>query len=234
MLAIAAGGLGLLLAVWGTHAGLKLLPEALPRADEIGLDYRVLLFTTAISLLAGTLFGLAPALKSSRTDPQTALKEGGRGASGIRHRAQSVFVVTEMAMALVLLIGAGLMVRSLARLWSVDPGFNPRNVLTFGYTLPPSMINGNPDAIRAAYRNFDDRLAATPGVEAVSQSWAGMPMEGDDDTLFWLDGQPKPANTNGMNGTAHLHRGPGLSASHGHSACCAEGSSPRTTMKKRP
>ena len=208
ILATAAGVLGLLLAVWGTHVGLKLLPEALPRADEIGLDYRVLLFTTAISLLSGTLFGLAPAFKTSRTDPQTALKEGGRGANGIRHRAQGVFVVTEMAMALVLLIGAGLMVRSLARLWSVDPGFDPRNVLTFGYTLPPSMINGNPDAIRAAYRNFDDRLAATPGVEAVSQSWAGLPMEGEDDTLFWLDGHPKPANTNGMNGTVIYNVGP--------------------------
>ncbi len=208
MLATAAGVLGLLLAVWGTHVGLKLLPEALPRADEIGLDYRVLLFTTAISLLSGTLFGLAPAFKTSRTDPQTALKEGGRGASGTRHRAQGVFVVTEMAMALVLLIGAGLMVRSLARLWSVDPGFDPQNVLTFGYTLPPSMINGNPDAIRAAYRNFDDRLAATPGVEAVSQSWAGLPMEGEDDTLFWLDGHPKPANTNGMNGTIIYNVGP--------------------------
>ena len=209
ILAIAAGGLGMLLAVWGTHAGLKLLPEALPRADEIGLDLRVLLFTTAISLLSGTLFGLVPALKSSQADPQIALKEGGgRGASAIRHRAQSVFVIVEMAMALVLLLGAGLMVRSLARLWSVDPGFNPHNVLTFGYTLPPSMINGNPDAIRAAYRNFDDRLAAIPGVEAVSQSWGGLPMEGEDDTLFWLDGHPKPANASGMNGTIIYNVGP--------------------------
>jgi len=208
LLAVAAGALGLLLAVWGTHAGLKLLPEALPRADEIGLDFRVLLFTMTISISAGTIFGLAPALKSSHADPQTALKEGGRGAGGIRHRAQSVFVITEMAMALVLLIGAGLMVRSLARLWSVDPGFNPRNVLTFGYTLPPSMIHGRPEAIRAAFRNFDDRLAATPGVEAVSQSWAGLPMEGEDDTLFWLDSHPKPANTNGMNGTILYNVGP--------------------------
>ena len=208
MLAIVAGVLGLLLAAWGTHAGLKLLPQTLPRAYEIGLDYRVLLFTMAISLLAGTVFGIAPALKSSQADPQTALKEGGRGASGTRHRAQSAFVIVEMATALVLLIGAGLMVRSLARLWSVDPGFNPHNVLTFGYTLPPSMINANPDAIRAAYRNFDDRLAATTGIEAVSQSWGGMPMEGDDDTFFWLDGQPKPATTDAMNGTLIYNVGP--------------------------
>ncbi len=207
-LSIGAGGVGLLLAVWGTHAGLKLLPETLPRAEEIGLDLPVLLFTTVVSLLAGTLFGLAPALKSSQADPQTALKEGGRGVSGIRHRVQSIFVVIEMALALVLLIGAGLMVRSLARLWSVDPGFNPHKVLTFGYTLPPSMINGSPDAIRAAYRNFDDRLAETSGVEAVSQSWGGMPMEGEDDGLFWMDSQPKPADTNGMNGTILYNVGP--------------------------
>ncbi len=208
LLAIVAGGLGLMLAVWGTHAGLKLLPEALPRAEEIGLDFRVLLFTMTVSLLAGTLFGLMPALKTSQVDPHTALKEGGRGASGTRHRAQSAFVIAEMAIALVLLIGAGLMVRSLTRLWSVDPGFNPRNVLTFGYTLPPSMINGNPDAIRAAYRNFDSQLAATPGVEAVSQSWAGLPMDGDDDISFWVDGQPKPPNTNAMSVTLVYNVGP--------------------------
>ena len=178
LLSVTAGALGLVLALWGLHAGLKLLPDSLPRVNEIGLDLRVLLFTTAVSLLAGTLFGLVPALKSSRIDPQTALKEGGRGASGIRHRAQSVFVIAEMALALLLLVGAGLMLRSLQRLWSVDPGFNPKNALTFGYTLPPSMINGNPEAIRTAYRNFDDRLAAVPGVEAVSQSWAAMPMVG--------------------------------------------------------
>jgi len=208
LLATVAGGLGLILAVWGTHAGLKLLPEALPRAEEIGLDLRVLLFTMTISLLAGTVFGLMPALKTSQADPNTALKAGGRGASGTRHRAQSTFVIAEMAIALLLLIGAGLMVRSLKRLWSVNPGFNPQNVLTFGYTLPPSMINGNPDAIRAAYRNFDDELASTPGVEAVSQSWGGLPMNGDDDTLFWLDGQPKPANTDGMYGTLIYNVGP--------------------------
>jgi predicted permease len=208
LLAIVAGVLGLMLALWGTHTGLKLLPEALPRAEEIGLDLRVLLFTMTISLLAGTLFGLMPALKTSQVDPQTALKEGGRGMSGTRHPAQSTFVIAEMAIALVLLIGAGLMVRSLKQLWSVDPGFNPRNVFIFGYTLPPSMINGNPDAIRAAYRNFDQEIAMIPGVEAVSQSWGGLPMEGDDDISFWLDGQPRPANTNEMSMTLVYNVGP--------------------------
>ncbi len=208
LLSITAGAVGLLFALWGTHSGLKLLPDALPRANEIGLDPRVLLFTTAVTLLAGTIFGLVPAFKSSRIDPQTALKEGGRGASSVRHRAQSVFVIAEMALALILLVGAGLMVRSLQRLWSVDPGFNPKNALTFGYTLPPSMLNANPKEIRAAYRNLDDRLATTPGVEAVSQSWGAMPMDGDGEAVFWLDGQPKPINTDAMNSTLHYIVGP--------------------------
>jgi len=89
------------------------------------------LFTMIISLLAGIIFGLVPALKTSRHDVNSTLKEGGRGIGVERHRTQSVFVVVEMALSLVLLVGAGLMIRSLTRLWSVDPGFNPRNVLTF-------------------------------------------------------------------------------------------------------
>ncbi len=128
LLGIVSGGIGLLLAAWGTHAALKLVPMALPRVNEIGLDFRVLAFTMGISLLSGTLFGLVPAWKTSQSDPQTALKEGGRGVSGTRNRTQSAFVVAEMAVALVLLIGAGLMVRSLSRLAKVDPGFDPRNV----------------------------------------------------------------------------------------------------------
>jgi predicted permease len=191
------GGIGLLLAAWGMRTALGLLPAAVPRAEEIGIDFRVLAFTVIVSLLAGILFGLAPALKTSQVNPHTALKDGGRGASG-KHRAQSIFVVVEMAVALVLLIGAGLMVRSLVRLWSVDPGFNPRNVLSFGLNLPPSMINASPDAIRAAFREIDDRLASTPGVKAASQTWGAIPMGSDDEQLFWLDGQPKPANENDM------------------------------------
>jgi predicted permease len=208
LLAGAAGTLGTLLAFWGTHAALKLLPDTLPRADEIGLDFRVLLFTIAISLLAGIVFGLLPALKTSQADPQTTLKEGGRSASGTRHRAQSVFVVVEVAVALVLLIGAGLMVRSLSKLWRVDAGFNPHNVLTFGYTLPPSMSNANTDAIRAVYRNFDDKLAAIPGIKAVSQSWGGMPMDGDSEVSFWMDGHAKPASDSEMNWSLSYVVGP--------------------------
>src|SRR2546423_1473622 len=109
LLALAGGGLGLLVAGWSTRAALGVLPTALPRAEEIGLDARVLLFTLAISLLTGIVSGLVPALKSSQGRLSETLKEGGRGASTARVRAQCIFVAVEMAMALVLLIGAGLM-----------------------------------------------------------------------------------------------------------------------------
>jgi len=201
LLAGAGGILGLLFAAWGTQAALGLLPTALPRSEEAGLDARVLIFTILISLAAGILFGLAPALKTARHDLNTTLKEGGRGASAGRHSTQSVFVVAEMALALVLLTGAGLMIRSLTRLWNVDPGFNPRNVLTFGLSLSPSMTNANPDAIRAYLREFDDRIEALPGVQAESLSWGAFPMNGDDERLFWLQGQPKPASENDMSWT---------------------------------
>ncbi len=208
LLGAAGGGIGLILAGWGTRAALRLLPTALPRAEEIGIDFRVLAFTIIVSLLAGTLFGLAPALKTSRANPHTALKDAGRGTSG-KHRAQSIFVVVEMAIALVLLIGAGLMVRSLTRLWSVVPGFNPRNVLSFGLNLPPSMMNASPEKIRAAFRELDDNLASTPGVKAVSQTWGAIPMGSDDEQLFWLDGHPKPASENDMSWAVDYIVGPG-------------------------
>lgn len=198
-LALAGGALSLLAAAWGTRAAMRILPAALPRAERVGLDAHVLIFTAAISLIAGVLFGLTPALKTSRPDLNEALKQGCRGSSGTRHRTQSVFVVAEMALALVLLIGAGLTIRSLAKLWSVNPGFNPHNALAFGLSLPPSMMGAKPDAIRSAFRDFDDRLASIPGIQAVSQTWGAVPLSSDDEQLFWLEGQPKPANENDMN-----------------------------------
>ncbi|HYA64587.1 MAG TPA: ABC transporter permease [Candidatus Sulfotelmatobacter sp.] len=201
LLALAGGALGLFLARWATQAALGVLPTELPRATDIRLDSHVLFFTIAISLLAGILFGLAPALKTSDLSLHETLKESARGLSGARQRTQSVFVVLEMAMALVLLVGAGLMVRTLAHLWNVDPGFDPHNVLTFSISLPPSMMNASPDAIRAAYRDVDQRFASTPGVRAVSLSWGAVPFGWDDEQLFWFADQPKPATENDMNWT---------------------------------
>src|SRR5467141_2468602 len=129
ILGIGGGVIGLLLAKWGTRAILAALPAALPRSEEIGIDAHVLVFTIGISFLTGILFGLVPAIKTLRPDMHETLKEGGRGSSGARHRTQSVFVILEMAMALVLLIGAGLMIRSLAALWGVNHGFDPHKAL---------------------------------------------------------------------------------------------------------
>ncbi|MFZ0286492.1 MAG: ABC transporter permease [Terriglobales bacterium] len=198
MLALAGGGLGLLFAAWGTRAALALLPAALPRAQEIGLDSRVLFFTLLISLAAGVLFGLVPALRTSRQDLHSTLKEGGRSVSGAQHRTQSVFVILEMAMALVLLTGAGLMIRSLVRLWNINPGFDPHNVLAFNVSPPPSIAQASPAAIRAAWRAFDEKVKATPGVQSVSLSWGAFPMNGDDEALFWIEGHPKPASEHEM------------------------------------
>jgi predicted permease len=195
LIALAGGGLGLLLASWGLQGALKVLPEALPRAEEVHLDGRVLLFMFATSVLAGILFGLAPALKTTQPDLQETLKEGGRGSSGARHRAQRVFVVVEMALALVLLAGAGLMIRSLAKLWSVDPGFDPHNVLIFYTSFPP--VN-SPEALRANWRQMQNSLDAVPGVEASALTASAVPMAGDAELPFWLEGQPKPSTSGEM------------------------------------
>jgi predicted permease len=198
MLSLAGGALGLLLASLGTRAILQLLPRQLPRAAEIHMSGTVLSFTLLVSLAAGTLFGLMPCLKVFRQNLQDTLKDGGRGAGGGRQRAQNWLVVFQMAMTLVLLVGAGLMIRSLMKLSAVDAGFRPRGVLLFGLQAPPSMIGLSPEATRAYLREANARIAAAPGVEAVSFSWAALPMQSDDEQLFWVDGEPKPQNENAM------------------------------------
>ncbi|MBA3357260.1 MAG: ABC transporter permease [Pyrinomonadaceae bacterium] len=198
LLALAGGGLGLVVAGWGTHAALAVLPTTLPRATEVGLDARVMIFTVAVSLLTGILAGLAPALRTSKWRLSETLKEGGRGASSGRGRAQGVLVAIEMALAVVLLIGAGLMIRSLSALWNVDPGFRPDNVLTFGLSLSPSMMTASPEVVRANLRDLSNQLSSTPGVRAVSFSAGAVPLQGEDDLFFWLEGQPKPASQSEM------------------------------------
>jgi predicted permease len=190
LLALAGGGLGILTAAWGVGAALRALPAALPRADEIHLDGHVLLFTLITSVLAGILFGLAPALGTSRAALHETLKQEGRGGSGARHRTQRVFVTVEVAMALVLLTGAGLMLRSLLRLWGVDPGFDTHNVLKFSTSFPPIT---DPAALRVHWRRMQESLEAVPGVLDASMTVGATPGEGDSELPFWFDGQPKPA-----------------------------------------
>jgi predicted permease len=197
LLAGLGGALGIFLAFWGTKAVLGTLPGAVPRANEVSLDSRVLLFTVALSLFAGIVFGLAPALKTSRVNLQQILKESGRGGSGIRHRLQGVFVASEVAMALVLLVGAGLMVRSLAALWRVNPGFNPSHAITFALSMPSTDATTSAET-RARLRHFDDAMRAIPGVQAVSVTLGSRPMIHNSTLPFWIEGQPKPANLQEM------------------------------------
>ena len=197
LLAAIGGALGVLLAAVGTKAALRVLPATLPRAAEVGVDARVLAFAAAVSLLAGICFGLMPALKTTKSGPHAALKEGGRGAGATRHGVQRALVAAEMALALVLLIGAGLMIRTLSALWNVSPGFDTKNVLTFGFTLPTAMADAS--AVRAALREVHETFQSVPGVQAVSFSWGALPLSSDDEWQFWIDGQAKPASPNDMN-----------------------------------
>ncbi|HET9839202.1 MAG TPA: ABC transporter permease [Candidatus Angelobacter sp.] len=194
LLALAGGALGLLLARLGTSAAIAAVPRNMPRAEAIGLDLRVLLFTFVMSVVAGIVFGLAPAWRLTRSAVGGTLTESSRRVAGSRSRAQSIFVVGEMAMALVLLIAAGLMVRSLIQLWHVDPGFNPRDVLTFDLNGPQSFKDQSADSIRAAYRQIHDKMASVPGVEAVAFSWGAHPMGSDDEDYFSIVGKPRPTH----------------------------------------
>ena len=198
LLSVMGGLLGLILAVWGLRGALSVLPQGLPRANEIGVDAHVLLFTLGISLLAGIFFGLAPALKISQTNFQETFKEGGRGFIGGRSRIQRVFIVAELALALVLLAGAGLMLRTLSDLSAVNPGFNSHNVLNFGLTFPPALSKEPPPALREHFRQMVANLESLPGVEAASMVDAPLPMQGVDDLSFWLEGEPKPPSENDM------------------------------------
>ena len=127
----------------------------------------MLLFTLGVSLLGGIIFGLAPALRSSRANLQQVLRQSSRGAGDARHRLQGLFVAVEVAMAFVLLIGAGLMLRTLAALWRVNPGYHPEHAITFSLSLPSNSGTTSAET-RARLRRFDADMRAIPGVEAVS------------------------------------------------------------------
>jgi predicted permease len=191
------GAAGLLLAFFGTKVIARMLPATLARPGDIGIDWKVLLFTLGVSLLCGIGFGLAPALKSSRVNLQQVLRQSSQGGGRARLRLQELFVAVEMAMALVLLVGAGLMLRSLAALWQVNPGYNPDHAITFSMSLPSSSATTEAET-RARLRRFDEQMRSIPGVEAVSVTLGSRPMIHDSELPFWIKGQPKPASNNDM------------------------------------
>ncbi|MEJ2678808.1 MAG: ABC transporter permease [Gemmatimonadota bacterium] len=193
-LAIAAGGglLGLALSVAGIRGLRAIMPAWFPRVEEVALDGRVFVFTLLVTGLAGVLFGLAPALQSARVDLRDTLTEGGRGGSAGRRRGRlrRSLVVAEMALALVLLISAGLLVRGFTKLRNVDLGFTTEHVLTFSVALPSSR---DPDREKASqfYRDAQARLAAIPGVEAVGATTV-LPFQGNNSAYYAIVGQPAP------------------------------------------
>ena len=168
LLALLGGFVGLLLATWGVDLLLALGPENIPRREEIGLDAGVLVFTLAVSLLTGLIFGLVPAWQASKADLNVTLKEGGQlqGTSAKHQRLRNALVIAEIALALVLLTGSGLLIKSFARLLDVNPGFDTSNVLALQVTLPSSKYSQ--EQKRAAfYQQLEERLKALPGVQAV-------------------------------------------------------------------
>jgi putative ABC transport system permease protein len=190
LLALMAGALGLLLALWGSAALVRFSPANLPRIAEIQMDGWVLAFTMGLSLATGMLFGLAPALQVSHANIVDALKEGalsstaGRG----RHALRSSLVIVQMAMALVLLVASGLLIRSLLHLQNVNPGFDPHNVMTSNVDLPDAKYT---DAKKAQYfKDLMPQLNALPGVQSAAGIYP-LPMGGDEiRTSFQVDGHP--------------------------------------------
>jgi putative ABC transport system permease protein len=184
------GAVGVLLAMWGVAALVSLAQGNIPRAAEIGIDTRVLGFTLAVSVLTGAFFGLFPALRASKPDLNEVLKEGGRSSVGVRHnRVRSALVVAEVALALMLLVGAGLLIRSFVGLQQVNPGFDPRGVLTTRISLSRSKY-AQPEQGAQFFDQLQQRIAALPGVEAVG-TISELPLSGQpNDTYFTVAEHP--------------------------------------------
>ena len=178
LLSLAGGGLGLLFAQWGL-AALRRLPQNFVRGEDVRVDARVLLFTLAVAVVTGWLFGLAPAIQLARPELNTMLKEGGRsGGEGAKwNRVRGAFVVAQVALSLLLLVGGGLLIRSFDKLLRVDPGFKPENLLTLEYRLPRNRYQQG-EAQWNFHRQVVERIRDVPGVKSASLV-RGLPFSGN-------------------------------------------------------
>ena len=190
VLALIGGGLGLLLGSWGTALLKTLAPSAAPRLDQVGLNLEVLLFTLTLALLTGVLFGLVPALQASRSDLAGTLRDGTRNAGGGSNLLRGFLVIAEVALALTLLVGAGLLIRSFWLLTRVDPGFRPQQVMTANLALPRASYDTD-EKTAAFYDRLTDRLAERPEL-AASGAVSVLPMApgGDSDVTITIEGRP--------------------------------------------
>ncbi len=190
-LSLAGGALGLLVAKFGLDALIALSPADTPRLDSVGIDGRVLVFTLGVSLLTGFLFGLAPALQTSRPDLNSTLKEGGRGSGGSvrRNHVRSTLVVVEVALSLLLLVGAGLMIKSFIRLQQFDLGFNPERLVTMRVQLSGAKYSeGN--QIADFYKQAVERITSLPGVESAGAISDIFLSKTPNSTTFTIEGRP--------------------------------------------
>jgi len=190
LLSVVGGAIGLLLAVWWSDLLIALGKQNIPRAVQVGLDWRVLLYTLMVSIGTGVLFGLAPAFHSSKTGLSESLKEGGRsGSSGAtKNRLRASLVVSEVAVAVVLLVGAGLLIKSLWLLHTVKPGLDPTNILTFNIALPEVKYPSEQQS--RFFQDLRTRLQGMPGVQSASSVYP-LPLSGDRFVIsFEVDGRP--------------------------------------------
>ncbi len=193
LLAVIGGAVGLLLSYWLVYLLVSFSPQGTPRIDEIGIDWRALGYTMATTVLTGLMFGAAPVWQLFKADLNQSLRDSGKGAQGVRsgRRALSTLVVAEIALALMLLVGAGLLIRSFIQLQRVDPGFNPRNVLTAVVTLPQAVYPGR-DQIAPFYSQLLERVRTLPGVQSAAVV-SSLPLAGfDSDAGFVIEGRPEP------------------------------------------
>jgi predicted permease len=188
LLALSGGLLGLIVGILGVRMVLMKFPEILPRSENIHLNTPVLFFTFGISLVVGILFGLAPALNGSSGDVQSSLRAGERGSTGALARAQNILVILQMAMTLVLLVGSGLLLRTILQLWNVNPGFDRQHVITFKVGLSPSLTT-TAVSTRTAYRQLLDRIREIPGIEATDFTNVVPLSENDNGGPFWVGAQ---------------------------------------------
>ncbi len=193
MLAMLGGGLGLVIAQWGVKLILAIAPSGVvPRAGEIRLDYRVLLFTAMVSALTGVLFGLLPALQTRRPDVQGAMKKTSRGATDHKQWLRGGLLIAEIALTMVLLVGAGLLIRSFWQLRQVSTGFDYDHLLSFNIALSPGKYPELERQIRF-FQQVSERISALPGVESVGLS-SRLPLRGGGwQTRFLVEGHPTPA-----------------------------------------
>jgi predicted permease len=193
VLALSGGALGVLVAALGFRPFVQFWPGALPRADEIQLDWRVLLFALTASLVSGLLFGLAPALRAPVREVEQALRAGGRTLAGGSRRLHSGFVISEIALAVVLLVAAGMLGRSLLRLSSLNPGVNTRNVLVTRMALSPAAL-AHPDGIRVAWQDVLARARRVPGVESIAAVDTFPMRQGENQLGYWNTPAVPPEN----------------------------------------